>query len=70
MANITYSSGASDFGGGFRRRLHRGLAAVRREILDLQWELAEQHRQFQLDTALRSLDVPLLRDIGLDRSAC
>jgi hypothetical protein len=70
MANITYSSGAPEFSGGFGRRLHRGLVAVRRHILELQWELAEQHRQFQLETALRSLDVPLLRDIGLDRGAC
>jgi len=70
MANITYGSGTSDYSGGPRRLLHRGLSAVRCHIVDLQWELAEQHRQYQLETAFRSFDVRLLRDIGLDRSAC
>ena len=70
MANITYSSGAPDVGGGLRTALQRGLRAIGQQVSDLRWEIAEQRRLYQVETAFRRHQMNLLRDIGLDRSAC
>ena len=70
MANITYSSGVPFEGGGLRRLLQRSLTAVRQQVADLQWELAEQRRQIHVERALRDLDVSMMRDIGVNRNAC
>ncbi len=70
MANVTYEISGHGPGQTAGTALRRIVSAVEAGFASLVEELAAARRDFLLRRATRGLSRHLLRDVGLDRSAC
>ncbi len=70
MANVTYETARHVPGQAAGTAFRRFIGAIEIGLTGFMDEIAEVRREQQLRHATRNLSRHLLRDVGLDRSAC